>query len=377
LYWRLSSFYFSYFAFVGAFSAYWSLYLQSLAISALQIGALMSVLQAMRIFAPGVWGAIADRLAVPVKVIRFAASASVIAFAGVFFGDRFAWLLLVMCVMSFFSSGPLPLVEAATMNHLGDNTANYGRIRLWGSIGFVLAVVSLGALLDHVAVRWLPWILLALAAAIAACAFLLPVARIAARHVEQGSVVQILRRRDVVTLFSACFLMIVAHGPMYVFYTIYLVDHHYSKLAVGLLTSLGVVCEIFVFLYLPQLFSRYSLRGVLLFSFALAAIRFLLIGWAVDSVVLMTLAQLMHAATFGAYHCAALTMVHRLFRGQHQAKGQALYTSLSFGAGGALGGLLSGAAWERLGPGVTFSIASLIAMAGFFLLLRHLEFDPT
>ena len=70
----------------------------------------------------------------------------------------------------------------------------------------------------------------------------------------------------------------------------------------------------------------------------------------------------MHAFTFGAYHAAALSLVHRHFTGKNQARGQALYNSLAFGVGGTIGSLYSGAAWDSLGAGMTFSIASVCAL---------------
>jgi MFS transporter, PPP family, 3-phenylpropionic acid transporter len=279
----------------------------------------------------------------------------------------------VMAVMSFFWGGSLPLVEATTLTYLGAGTARYGRIRLWGSVGFILAVTCVGAWLDRFPMRSLPGILLAMLLGILACTQTLPAGRSTPHPHSEGSALAIVRRPEVAAFFLACFFMTVAHGPLYVFFSIYLVDHGYSKSAVGVLWALGVVCEILVFLYLPQLFGRFSLRAILIGSFAISVARFLLIGWSVDCVVLMTLAQVMHAATFGAYHCAALALVHRYFEGPNQARGQALYSSLTFGAGGALGGLMSGYTWERFGAPMTFSLAAIAALLGLLCLLRRGE----
>jgi PPP family 3-phenylpropionic acid transporter len=147
------------------------------------------------------------------------------------------------------------------------------------------------------------------------------------------------------------------------------VDNGYSKSAVGWLWALGVVCEVAVFWWMPQLVARIGLYRLLVATFAIAVLRFLLIGWLVQSPVALVLAQTMHAATFGAYHAAAIGLIHRWFQGAHQAKGQALYTALSFGAGGTLGGFASGLAWSAYGPAVTFSLAALAAALGFLLLL--------
>ncbi len=372
-YWRLSGFYFFYFAFVGAMAPFWGLYLKSLEFNAFQIGLLMSLLQVTRIFAPNIWGWAADRSGKRVAIIQIAVALSLVSYIGVFFGTSFAWLFVVMSLMSFFWSASLPLVEATTLSHLGEKTSKYGRIRLWGSVGFIAAVVGLGYLFDFVAIRWLLWAVLGIMAGLLLFSRRIPEAQVLPHHTDKLPIWHIIRRPEVLAFISAGFLMAAAHGTYYTFYSIYLVDHGYAKSSVGLLWSLGVVCEIGVFLWMPRLLRHVSLKQVLLASFAFAVLRFLMIGWGVAWVSVIVVAQAMHAATFGAYHAAAVEVVHRFFKGRHQAKGQALYNGLSFGAGGTLGGLYSGMTWEMLGPDVTFTLASLCALGAFGLVAWKLK----
>ena len=128
-----------------------------------------------------------------------------------------------------------------------------------------------------------------------------------------------------------------------------------------------------VFLWMPQLVRRFGLRRILLGSFALAGLRFGMIGWGVESKSVLLLAQTLHAASFGAYHAAAVAVTHRFFTGRHQAKGQAFYTSISFGLGGTLGGLLSGMIWDALSPAWTFTLSGGFALAGMLVLARRLK----
>jgi len=374
-YWRLSSFYFFYFAFVGAFTPYWGLYLKSLEFNAFQIGMLMSLLQVARIFAPNLWGWLADHTGKRVAVVQLAALLSLISYVGVFAGDSFLWLFVVMLLMSLFWSASLPLVEAITLGHLGVGAEGYGRIRLWGSIGFIVAVLLLGYVLDYAPVRALLWIVLGLKAGVLLFTRHIPEPRFIPHHTDDQPVWQIIRRPEVAAFLAACFLMAAAHGVYYTFYSIYLVDHGYSKSAVGVLWAIGVICEVLVFLWMPRLTARFGLRQILMASFALATLRFLMIGWGVASVVIVVLAQTLHAASFGSYHAAAVALTHHYFRGRHQAKGQGLYTSISFGLGGTLGGIMSGYAWESLGAGWAFSISALFALTGFAILAWRLLFN--
>lgn len=372
-YWRLSGFYFFHFAFIGAFAPYWSLYLKSLSFNALQIGVLMSLLHVTRIFAPTAWGYLADYTGKRMLIVQLAAITGLVSYCGVFFGESFLWMFAVMMLMSFFWSASLPLIEATTLSHLGKSTARYGSIRSWGSLGFVLAVIGIGYLLDATEIALLLWVVLGFKLGIVIFSWRIPEAEIASHSTDALSVQQIFKQPGVLAFFSACLLMAFAHGPYYTFYSIYLVDYGYSKGAIGWLWAIGVICEIGVFFLMPRVMHRFSLKQILAFSFTCAVARFLMIGWGVEWPTVMLMAQILHAATYGAHHVAAMMAVHHFFRGRHQAKGQAFYTSFTFGVGGTLGGVFSGYAWEWLGPGFTFSMSAAAALVGLGLIVRKVN----
>ena len=368
-YWRLSGFYFFQFAFIGAFAPYWGLYLQSLSFDAFQIGVLMSLLHVMRIFAPTAWGWLADHTGRRMLIVQLAAITGLVSYCGVFLGDSFYWLFIIMALMSFFWSASLPLIEATTLSHLGERTANYGSIRSWGSLGFICAVIGIGYLLDTTEIISLLWWVLGFKLGIVIFSWRIPEAEVTSHSTDSLSVKQIFKQPGVLAFFIACLLMAFAHGPYYTFYSIYLVEYGYSKGIIGLLWAVGVICEIGIFFLIPRLMNWFSLKQVLAFSFFCAVIRFLMIGWGVEWSAAILLAQVLHAATYGAHHVAAMMVIHHFFRGRHQAKGQTFYTSFTFGIGGALGGVFSGYAWEWMGPEFTFSISALAAFLGLGLII--------
>jgi PPP family 3-phenylpropionic acid transporter len=368
-YWRLSGYYFFYFAFIGAFSPYFGLYLESLSFSAWDIGLLMSQMQLMRLFGPNLWGWLADRLGRRVGIVRLAGAISLAGFACFLWLDRLPGMLAAMAVLAFFWSAALPLVETLTFDHLRGG-GDYSRIRLWGSIGFIVAVLGTGAALDNLPPAGVLWVCLGILTGILGLALTLPEVVPAAHDREAPGIALIIRRRPVQALMAACLAMSAAHGAFYVFFSIHLAGHGYSKTAVGLLWSLGVVAEIVVFMGMAALRRRFALRSILLASFAAAIVRFLVMGWYVDSPLLMAFGQLLHGLTFGAYHAAAIAAVNIWFPGRAQGRGQALYSSLSFGAGGLLGALLAGWMWDEWGAGWSFSLGSLFALAGFLIVWR-------
>ncbi len=366
--WRIAGFYFFYYAFVGMFAPYWSLYLKSLQFSAVEIGVLMSMQPLMRLVAPNIWGWLADYSGKRREVVIAAASLSALFYLGVFFTTSFWGVLAVLLLMNFFWSASMPLVEATTLSYLGKNTAHYGRIRSWGSVGFIVTVVGLGYAFDYVAIAWLLWAGLVCEIGILLFARQIPRTEVLAHHTDSQPIRQIVLQPRVLALFGACFLMSVAHGPYYTFYSIYLVEHGYAKSAVGGLWALGVICEIGVFFLMPRLVQRFGFVRILLFSLGAAVVRFVLIGWAVDVLVLILLAQVLHAATFGAYHASSVGMVHEFFQGRHQSKGQALFGSITYGAGGMLGGFASGPIWQHWGATALYSCSAAAALLGLFLM---------
>lgn len=372
-FWPLSAWYFCYFAFLGAFNTYFGLYLKSIGISAWHIGVLLSLFPVMRMVAPNFWGWLADRWGTKALVVKCATGATLVAFAGALWTSDFWGIFVVITVFAFFGSASLPLVEALTLAHLQHRVERYGRIRLWGSIGFILAVQGVGLLLDWIALSSLVWICLAILGATLISSFRLTEAPILSGHVPAGGLTGGFLNRGMLALLAACFMMSAAHSPLYVFYSIHLVDHGYTKSAVGALWALGVVAEILVFLWMPRLMRRVSVRMILAVSFAIAVIRFLLIGWAIDFLLATVMAQVMHGATFGASHAAAVAALNHWYPDRQQARAQALYSSASFGAGGLVGGLFSGYAWGALGAGPTYTIASLFALGGLILVLRGLR----
>ncbi|MEI7431133.1 MAG: MFS transporter [Betaproteobacteria bacterium] len=374
-YWRLSSFYFFYFAFIGVFMPYFGLYLQSLSFSAWDIGVLMSQMQLMRLFGPYLWGTLSDRLGHRVHIVRLSGGITLLVFSGLFFVRSFEALLVVLALHSFFWVATLPLVETLTFEHLRDTPARYSRVRLWGSVGFVVAVFGTGSMLDYFPLVSLLWASVIVLAGIVLSSFLLPEAPVRPHAEESLPIGGILRKPKVKALLAACFLMTAAHGALHIFYSIFLTDHGYSKSVVGGLWSLGVLAEIVVFYFMSRVMQRFSLRAILLASFATAVVRFAMIGWGVDSLIIVLLAQLMHGLTFGAYHSASIAAVNLWFPGRTRSRGQALYASISFGAGGLLGGLLSGWTWDHIGAEMTFVLGSVYALLGLILVAIWIRGD--
>ena len=356
---------------------YWALYLQSEGFTPVEIGVLMSLFQISRIFAPNFWGWLADHTAKRTIWIRLNTILGVLGFIAVFWAQGFWPMLLVMGALSLFTSSTMPLSESLTLAHLANTKGHYSRIRMWGSVGFIVGSIILGYLIDWTDISSLLWAILVVQISLFMLTYALPDVTIAPHHTDHLSVWSIIRKPPVIALLTGCAMMVTAHGVMYNFYSIYLAEHGYSKGMIGWLWAIGVICEIVVFMWMPRIMQRFSLKAIILASLALAVLRFTLISVAVDTLVLLLIAQTLHAATFGSFHAATIEVVTHFFNGRHQAKGQAIYNSVTYGLGGAIGGIAGGYALQGLGGQMTFLLAAAFPLIGFAVIAFGLKLTKT
>jgi len=366
-YWRLSSFYFFYFAALGVLIPFWGLYLKDRGFTPLAIGELMAVLTATKIVAPNLWGWIADRTGARLSMVRLASLSALLTFSGIFAVDGFWGIALVMALFGFFWNASLSQIEAVTFNHLGSRARHYATIRLWGSIGFIIVVAALGAAVEWTGTRIVPELVLVLYAGIWLSSLTIPDPGWPPVEQPSSSLSGLLRQPEIAAFLVACFLTEVSHGAFYVFYSLYLTEAGYSSTAVGALWAWGVILEVLLFWRMHRLLERFGARRILLVSLGLAVLRWLLTGGFPANPLLQFFAQTLHAATFGAFHAAAIHLVHHYFSGPTQGRGQALYSSLGFGAGAAVGSLLSGVLWSTVGAGFAFVLSAPAAGLGWLV----------
>jgi len=367
-YWRISSFYFFYFGALGALVPYWGLYLRDLGFSALEIGQLMAIPMATKVVAPYLGGWLGDHLNRRMAIVRTGSLAAFLTFGTVFWLHGFWGLALAMSLFSFFWNAVLPQLEVVTFGHLGDAVSRYSRIRVWGSVGFILSVVALGPAVDKVGSGVVLEVMLFIYLGIWLAALTIPEPTPQTEHSDHPSLLGVLSRPPILAFFAACLLMQASHGAYYTFYSIYLDEYGYSKTLIGELWALGVIAEVVLFVFfMHRVLDAFGARAVLLASLLLAALRWVAVALFPDSPWIMAGAQILHAATFGSFHAAAIHLVYDYFRGRIQGRGQALYSSLSFGAGGAIGSLVSGVWWESLGARNTFLLSAAVALAAFMV----------
>lgn len=357
----------SYFAHIGFFNPYLPLWLKELGFSLLAISVLTSVQSASRLFAPYLWGSLSDRTGERVRLLRYGATVALVLSTGLWFELGGVGLFVLLLLMFTHTSGMMPMSEAALahlVSHGGAFDAKrYGRIRLWGSLGFLVTVVAAGLWFERFGLVHFPAWTLATLAAVTLSVWLLPDFREAAHADEvQPSVWPVLRQPPVRWFFAAVFFHVLAHIFIYVFFSLYLDSLGYSKTVIGLLWALSVVIEIGWFFTQGRWLPRLSLSAWLVLAAALMALRMgLTAGFPLVWPVLLV-AQALHAITFAAHHTVCIALLSHHFPGRLRGRGQALYTVVGYGLPGVVGGVAGGLLSSALGLASVFWLSSACAV---------------
>ncbi len=373
-YWALSSVYFFYFASLGILMPYLGLYLQSLGYVAAQIGLVFASIQGTKIIAPNIWAWISGGRQEIIKMVRLAALLSVVFFSFMLMNNTLMTIIIISFLFSFFWNALLSQFEVVTLNLLGDETESYGKIRLWGSIGFILAVAGGGWVLDFIGLKHWPVItLVILSLVVLASMFVRGDQRVNTSKAE-GSMLSLLKNKQTIAFFIILFLIQASHGPYYSFFSISLNEIGFTETEVGLLWSLGVIAEIVLFMLMQRILNYLSLRNVLLISILLTIVRWLIMGWFLNNMTMLIIAQTLHAVSFGAFHLVGIQFVHKHFTGDNQVKGQALYSSIGFGVGGMCGSLIAGYFWALIGHEWVFTIAAGLSVLALYVAWQWVHF---
>jgi PPP family 3-phenylpropionic acid transporter len=321
---------------------------------------------------------LADHSGQRVVLLRFAIGASLVASAGLLAAQSYGWVAVVVVVLFLCTAGVIPLSEAALAHWVSRegelDAGRYGRVRMWGSVGFILAVVASGFVLQAVGVARFPWFVMALLATLGVASLGLPT-QVEPSHADEPAphAFRLLRQPVLAWFFAGLFFTVLAHGAMYAFFSLYLAELGYATGTIGMIWALAVCVEVVWFWFQGRWFSRLSAHRWLLIAAGVTTLRFAAIaGWGGWPLVIV-IAQCTHAITFAAQHTACIDVVNRHFAGRARGRGQALYAVIGYGLSGVVAGLSGGAIVGAAGYAAVFWAASLsgvAAMACSWMALR-------
>ena len=356
----------SYFAHIGFFNPYLPLWLKELGLPIFTISLLTSVQSLTRVFAPYAWGALSDRTGERVRLLRISAAVATVAALGLWWPGGAWWLAGVLLLMFTHTSSMMSLTEAAMAHLVAGDWGRYGRIRLWGSAGFLVTVFLAGEWFDRFGMRDFPaWTVLTLLVLLLAT-LRLPDTREppAATGVAHEPVWPVLRRPEVRWFFAALFFHVCSHFAIYGFLSLYLDWLGYDKALIGLLWALSVAAEVLWFFAQGRWMGRLSMDRWLLLCGLAAVLRMGMTAGLGDWLAALVLAQLLHGLSFAAHHTTCVALVSQHFPARLRGRGQALFTVIGYGFGGVLGILAGGAVAQRFGYVPMYAAATGLSLLG-------------
>ncbi len=372
---RLSAYYFAVFALVGVVMPFWPVWLQSRGLGPVEIGLVLSVGRWISIGTTPVIAQFADRRGERKRLVVLLLTGVAAGYSMYLFADGFWQILAVAMVIAVFNSAVNPVGDSLTMLNASRGYADYGRVRLWGSVSFILTSFLGGVLLGRWGEDAILWAILALAGTAVAVACILPDTR--AEKAQQGmrGVVWRLALHPVMLLFIvAMSLNAGSHAVLYAFGTLNWRDAGISEQVIGLLWAEGVVAEIILFAVGARLIGRFGLIPLMALAAVAGVLRWTLLAMSNDLAVLFV-AQALHALTFGAGHLAAMSFVSQAAPVGMSATAQSLYNALAMGAAIAIAVPLSGLAYAEFGAQSYLLMTLMSALAGLCMLMLGRRWD--
>jgi PPP family 3-phenylpropionic acid transporter len=375
----LASFYFLVFLPIGMQAPYLFLFFKRQGFTDTQLGTLAAVTPILNMFAPPLLGAMADMLGDRRRTLALLLALSAIVFPGLMYAKSFAATLALMAAFSAVSAAPMAIADAITLENVERTGADYGRLRLWGSLGFAAPLIALGAILekgtDAPASSLYPIFIgytisrLVSAGWVAA----LPRSRGERRGLFDLGAIRAFANRRFLALAAPAVVASGAMSAYYLYFTIYLDQVGIADNLKGYFWVVAVAAETGMMLVVGRLIRRIGLKWTFVLSLFGCCLRLLSFSFPLTPPAIAA-AQLLHALTFTAFTVSAITFVSRVIPPQLRASGQTLWMAMTMGVGSAAGSKLSGIAAGALGlMGMfrVFSVAAALAMVAAMVLVRE------
>lgn len=355
--------YFAYFAVLGIFVPYLPMFLDGRGFNSHDIGLLLAIVTTSRIIGPSLWAMVVERKGDPISVMRFGAVLASIGWLSSYVDFGYWPLVLGLGLFSLFWTAILPQLEVSAFHYLNNDSSVYGRVRSFGSVGYILVVMLGGLLLQHFGSEFLPWGATVFLALLLGTLFLLPSFTMKNTEGQQSIRFRTLFKHPVFLRFmAATFLMQISFAPFYGFFILYCRDLGYSGVTSGMMIALAVLAEIIAFFYAGKVLNRFSYRGLLTFCYGLTVLRWLIVAYLAQHWYWLAFSMLFHAASFALAHSCAMQFIQSFFAPAQRSRGQALYAGVVYGGGGAIGAYCAGVLWAD-GPGATLTFVSAAVAA--------------
>jgi PPP family 3-phenylpropionic acid transporter len=366
----LAGFYLLFFGTVGITQPFLPAYLRSLDLSTTEVGILLALTPLASLIAPPLWGHLADRTGRLSHVLNLLTVGTALCFVPLLSVDRFPAIVATFGIHACFVSSITPMVDSLALNHVAQRGGSYAHLRMFGSLGYVLATTLFGLWVQQVD-RSTIIVALALQILVALWSLSLRASTPPGAPPHALAGLQLLRdHKDLRWLLAATCLHWMACSPYNSMLGIHILALGLPPWVVGLSFGAGVAAEATAMLLYPRFAERVAPRHLLCFSFVVSALRWG--GMAlVSSPILLVALALLHGITFGVFYVSSVAFMARRVPQHLRASGQGLFAAVTFGVGGLVGFSASGAGFSLLGGGhALFAVAGVLEILAAVLVLQ-------
>jgi PPP family 3-phenylpropionic acid transporter len=351
---------------------YYNLYFKSIGLSSSQIGTINSIAKAVALLSLPLWGIAADYYKANKKLLMVTVSGALIS-SLLFLTTESFWLLVT--IMTFFLTfflSTVPLADAQLLGYLDDDGQQYGKYRIWGSIGYTVVVAGVGYFVEKTAavnIFYLSGLVYLLTLMI------IPKLPDEDVNIKLGDLEKfkiLLQKENLFIFILFTFFINLTFETNNIYFPIYVIDQGGKEFLIGISLMIAATSEMAIFYFSEEIMLRFKLKYILLVSSLAFAFRwFLLAEFPVPAVFLVS--QLLHSLTFGLFHVTAVNYINELCGKQFKSTGQNLYATAK-GISGIIGSFIGGFIYQDLGGSTLYLYMSLIAFSAgliYFMILRN------
>ena len=382
--WPAAAVNFFYYGVLGGVISYLAILLTSRDFSSIEVGQLFATFTLLRVLGGQLWAYLSDRKNDPLWFFQLGIVLTFLFFLPALFShDKWVTSLSVVAAMTCFMS-IVSQIEVLSLTAAKDSPATYNRIRLFGSIGFILAAILVGGLLDYRG----PVLVIEFGLFVLVCTWLISLkleskgqsSQQLLEDVGETGFLQRCLKTGFIMFMIASVLLQISFAPYVGFFTKFLAENGYQGINIGLLFSLGTFAEIFLFMFAGVILAKYNIKLLMFVCLILTAIRWATVAVMVDVWWVVVVTQFIHALSFGLMHSVSIYFIRQHFSSSQQNRGQFMYLGVTYGLGGAIGASLTGLTWnDGAGGQQTFIWAAACVLLAALLILitprKNFQYD--
>lgn len=360
---RLMAYLFCAYSILTIIVSFFPIYFRTIGMSGQEVGLLLAVGPLASIFAQPFWGYMSDRIKSIKKILLLALTFTSFIIVLLFQVNHFYGFLVSMFVLFLFLSPVTALGDSLAQKTAIANNISFGRIRMWGSLGFGITSLLVGYILGEIGLGYISFPLIVLTFLAFFFALLLQDVPSTKKPPTVLDAVKLAGNRKLLAFLFVILFISIPHRANDTFLGIYITDLGGSEAFIGWAWFIGVSAEATIFALAPFWFKRYQATTFIIIATSVYIVRWILMGFAISPVIILFL-QVLHGLSFGIFYICAFFMMSKLVPEQLQATGHVLFTTMFFGVSGIVGSMLGGYIIEMYSTVELYHFLSILTLLG-------------